>query len=202
MPVFSERRTRHHLMATVGAVAYERLSQTVFGSCLAADADLSEMKMFGGLALLVGGNMAVAASGQGRIMVRVDPASSGNLVATTEAHLVEMRGRPMQGRLRLNTNDVRTRNQLARWVQLGTPTPGRCPRSGRRARALACGTGRRSSARLRASVAAAVADHPRRPHVEAGERQTILDDGPHLRCPSCLGTTTSSIDAASSRNWS
>jgi TfoX/Sxy family transcriptional regulator of competence genes len=77
------------------------------------------MKMFGGLAFLVGGNMAVAASGQGGIMVRVDPASSDSLLATTRANLVEMRGRPMKGWLRVDTEDVRTRRELAEWVQLG-----------------------------------------------------------------------------------
>ncbi len=52
-------------------------------------------------------------------MVRVDPASSDSLVATTRAHLLEMRGRPMQGWLRVDTGDVRTKRQLAEWVQLG-----------------------------------------------------------------------------------
>ena len=53
--------------------------------------------MFGGLAFLIGGNMAVAASGQGGLLVRVDPAESDALVATTNARLMEMRGRRMQG---------------------------------------------------------------------------------------------------------
>jgi len=78
------------------------------------------MKMFGGLAFLVGGNMAVAASGQGGIMVRVDPADSESLVATTKAHLVEMRGRSMRGWLRLDAADIRTKRQLAKWVELGS----------------------------------------------------------------------------------
>ena len=82
--------------------------------------DLTETKMFGGLAFLIGGNMAVAASGQGGIMVRVDPEDSDALVATTSAGLVEMRGRPMRGWLRLDLEDVRTKRQLAKWVHLGT----------------------------------------------------------------------------------
>jgi TfoX/Sxy family transcriptional regulator of competence genes len=60
-----------------------------------SESDLSEKKMFGGLAFLIGGNIAVTASGQGGVMVRVDPAESDMLVATTNARLVEMRGRPM-----------------------------------------------------------------------------------------------------------
>ena len=83
------------------------------------EADLTERKMFGGLAFLIGGNMAVAASGQGGILVRVDPAESDALVATTDARPMEMRGRPMQGWLRVGPDDVRTKRQLARWVGLG-----------------------------------------------------------------------------------
>jgi hypothetical protein len=81
---------------------------------------LTEQKMFGGLAFLVGGNMAVAASGQGGILVRVKPAESDDLVATTEARLFEMRGRSMQGWLRVDAEHVGTDAELARWVERGT----------------------------------------------------------------------------------
>jgi hypothetical protein len=76
--------------------------------------------MFGGLAFLIGGNMAVAASGQGGVLVRVDPADSDVLVATTSARPMEMGGREMQGWLRVGPRDLRTRRQLAKWVELGT----------------------------------------------------------------------------------
>jgi hypothetical protein len=75
--------------------------------------------MFGGLAFLVGGNMAIGASGQGGVLVRVDPAQSDRLVATTKARPMEMRGREMRGWLRLAPDDVRTERQLAKWVTLG-----------------------------------------------------------------------------------
>jgi TfoX/Sxy family transcriptional regulator of competence genes len=81
---------------------------------------VTEKKMFGGLAFLIGGNMAVAASGQGGVMVRVDPAQSDKLVASTNARCVEMRGRLMQGWLRVGPEHLRTKPQLAKWVQLGT----------------------------------------------------------------------------------
>jgi TfoX/Sxy family transcriptional regulator of competence genes len=87
---------------------------------VASESDLTEKKMFGGLAFLIGGNMAVAASGQGGVLVRVDPAQSDVLVATTNARLMEMRGRPMQGWLRVDPQDLRTKRQLAKWVELGT----------------------------------------------------------------------------------
>lgn len=81
---------------------------------------LSEQKMFGGLAFLIGGNMAVAASGQGGVLVRVDPAQSDKLVARTNARPMEMRGRQMHGWLRVDADDVRTKRQLTKWVDLGT----------------------------------------------------------------------------------
>jgi TfoX/Sxy family transcriptional regulator of competence genes len=82
--------------------------------------DLTEKKMFGGLAFLVGGNMAISASGQGGVMVRVDRAQSDELVATTSARVVEMRGRQMGGWLRVDSEQLRTRRQLDKWVTLGT----------------------------------------------------------------------------------
>jgi TfoX/Sxy family transcriptional regulator of competence genes len=82
--------------------------------------EVTEKKMFGGLAFLIGGNMAVSASAQGGVMVRVDPAQSDKLVAATTARTVEMRGRPMQGWLRVGPEHLRTKRQLAKWVQLGT----------------------------------------------------------------------------------
>jgi hypothetical protein len=87
---------------------------------VAGEAGLTEQKMFGGLAFLIGGHMAVAASGQGGALVRIDPAESDALVATTSARLMEMRGRRMPGWLRVGPEDLRTRPQLAKWVELGT----------------------------------------------------------------------------------
>ena len=81
---------------------------------------LTEQKMFGGLAFLVGGNMAIGASGQGGALVRVDPAESDALVATTNARLMEMRGRQMQGWLRVDAEDLGTKRRLATWVERGT----------------------------------------------------------------------------------
>jgi TfoX/Sxy family transcriptional regulator of competence genes len=87
---------------------------------VAGEAKVTEMKMFGGLAFLLQGHMAVAASGQGGVMVRVDPARSDALVASTKATVVEMRGRPMAGWLRVASEDVATKRQLEKWVKLGT----------------------------------------------------------------------------------
>ena len=81
---------------------------------------LTEKKMFGGLAFLVGGNMAIAASGQGGILVRVDPEESSDLVARTPAETMVMRGRPMEGWLRIAAQHVQTKQSLAKWVERGT----------------------------------------------------------------------------------
>ncbi len=83
------------------------------------EAGLTEQKMFGGLAFLIGGNMAIAASGQGGVLVRIDPPRTEKLLATTAASRFEMGGRSMDGWLRVDANDVRTSRQLAKWVELG-----------------------------------------------------------------------------------
>ena len=81
---------------------------------------LVEKKMFGGLAFLIGGNMAIAASGQGGLLVRVDPEKSDELVSATEAETMVMRGREMRGWLRVPSEHVGTKQELATWVQRGT----------------------------------------------------------------------------------
>ena len=86
---------------------------------VAKERDLTEQRMFGGLAFLIAGNMAVAASGQGGILVRVDPAASEKLVSTTKAQPMMMRGRAMNGWLRVDAEHVREKRQLAAWVKRG-----------------------------------------------------------------------------------
>jgi TfoX/Sxy family transcriptional regulator of competence genes len=100
-------------------VAYDEDLADRIRDLLGRDASLTEKKMFGGLAFLIGGNMAVAASGQGGLLVRVDPAKSDTLLASTSARPMEMRGREMRGWLRVDADDVRTKRQLAKWVRLG-----------------------------------------------------------------------------------
>jgi TfoX/Sxy family transcriptional regulator of competence genes len=101
-------------------VAYDEHLAERLRELVAGQAGLTEQRMFGGLAFLIGGNMAVAASGQGGLLVRVDPAESDSLLSTTSARPMEMRGRQMQGWLRVDSEDVRTKRQLAKWVELGT----------------------------------------------------------------------------------
>ncbi len=86
---------------------------------VATEMGLTEQKMFGGLAFLIGGNMAVAASGQGGILVRAAPAASAKLVSSTKAQPMVMRGRAMDGWLRVDAEHVREKRQLAAWVKRG-----------------------------------------------------------------------------------
>ena len=81
--------------------------------------EFDERKMFGGLAFMVAGHMAVAASREGGIMLRVDPSHTDELVAKPFCHRFEMRGKPMDGWLRVQPDGVKTKRQLERWVTRG-----------------------------------------------------------------------------------
>jgi hypothetical protein len=86
---------------------------------LLGDRATEEKKVFGGLAFMIGGNMAISASSNGGIIVRVDPAHGPELAATTPAEPMEMRGKPMKGWLRVGADDVATDETLAPWVERG-----------------------------------------------------------------------------------
>ena len=101
-------------------MAYDEALAERIRELLAGERGLTEKKMFGGLAFLIGGNMAVAASGQGGLLVRVDPADNDTLVKTTPARVMVMRGRAMPGWLRVEADDVATKPALAKWVELST----------------------------------------------------------------------------------
>lgn len=101
-------------------MAYDEALAQRIRDLAASTPRLTEKKMFGGLAFLVGGNMAIAASGQGGILVRVDPEESSKLVAKTPAETMVMRGRPMEGWLRIAAEHVQTKAALAKWVKRGT----------------------------------------------------------------------------------
>jgi hypothetical protein len=80
---------------------------------------LSEKKMFGGLAFLMQGNMAVAASGQGGLLLRIDPADAETLTARPHAERFEMRGRAMDGWLHVGPEAVSSDGDLRHWVDIG-----------------------------------------------------------------------------------
>jgi TfoX/Sxy family transcriptional regulator of competence genes len=80
---------------------------------------ITEKRMFGGLAFLINGNMSVSASGQGGLLLRVDPAETDALLSKPHAQPFEMRGREMQGWLRVAPEGLQTKRQLERWVVRG-----------------------------------------------------------------------------------
>src|SRR4051794_10308357 len=100
-------------------MAYDEELARRIRELLAPEPAVTETTMFGGLAFLVGGNMAVGASGRGGLMVRVNPAETDTLVETTDARPMEMRGRPMQGWLRIGAQHVEADDRLAEWVERG-----------------------------------------------------------------------------------
>jgi TfoX/Sxy family transcriptional regulator of competence genes len=114
----------------LGAVAYDSELASRIRALIGERPDLAEKTMFGGLAFLVGGNMAIAASGQGGLLVRVDPAGCDELVATTGARVMEMRGKPMVGWLRVQAADVESDDELGSWVERGVSYAGSLPPKG------------------------------------------------------------------------
>lgn len=99
-------------------VAYDEDLASRIRDLIGDEPDVVEKRMFGGLAFLVGGNMAVGASGQGGLIVRVDPSQTDALVAEPHAEPFVMRGRAMQGWLRVDTG-VRSESELEAWVTRG-----------------------------------------------------------------------------------
>lgn len=92
----------------------DRIREVVQG-----EAGLTEKRMFGGLAFLIHGNMAVGASSQGGLLLRIDPAKTDSLVSEPQVRRFEMRGREMDGWLRVDTEAVKTDKALKRWVKEG-----------------------------------------------------------------------------------
>jgi len=100
-------------------MAYDEELANRIRELIAGEPDVTEKRMFGGLAFLIGGNMSVAASGQGGLMVRVDPEETDELLAKPHARPFVMRGRETKGWLRVDDGGVRTKRQLEPWVKRG-----------------------------------------------------------------------------------
>jgi TfoX N-terminal domain len=101
-------------------MAYDRELAARIRELLDGEPAVTEQTMFGGLAFLVGGNMAIAAGGHGGALVRCDPNDADALGTSTGAHAMVMRGRQMRGWLRLTEDQLRTTGQLAHWVGIAT----------------------------------------------------------------------------------
>ncbi len=106
-------------MAIMRTMAYDEQLADRVRELVAAEPGVTEKRMFGGLAFLIGGNMSVSVSGQGGLMVRVEPDETERLVAEPHARPLVMRGREMDGWLRVDGDGVRTKAALERWVARG-----------------------------------------------------------------------------------
>jgi TfoX N-terminal domain len=100
-------------------MAYDEDLANRLRELVAMEQGLTEQRMFGGLAFLINGNMSVSASGQGGLLLRVDPAETDALLDRQHASPFEMRGRVMQGWLRVDPAGLRTKRQLEGWVARG-----------------------------------------------------------------------------------
>jgi hypothetical protein len=100
-------------------MAYDEVLADRIRDLIGPDPQLTEKKMFGGLAFLIGGHMAISASGQGGVLLRADPDRSDELVAATVATVAVMRGREMQGWLRVAPEHLATVADLDPWVEVG-----------------------------------------------------------------------------------
>ena len=117
MPSTASRN--NSLLCTIGAMAYDDVLAGRIRDLIGPDPELTEKKMFGGLAFLIRGHMAISASGQGGVLVHVHPERTGDLVATTAATVAVMQGREMPGWLRVSAGDCATDDDLSPWVELG-----------------------------------------------------------------------------------
>jgi TfoX/Sxy family transcriptional regulator of competence genes len=100
-------------------MAYDEELADRLRELIGGEADVTEQHMFGGLAFLIGGNMAASASRQGGLLLRVDPAETESLVNEPQVRRFEMRGREMDGWLRVDAEALSTDDALRQWVNYG-----------------------------------------------------------------------------------
>ena len=100
-------------------MAYDEHLAERIREIVASEPGLTEKKMFGGLAFLINGHMSVSASGRGGLLLHVDHEETDALLAKPHAQPFEMRGREMQGWVRVEAEGVKTKRQLERWVARG-----------------------------------------------------------------------------------
>jgi TfoX/Sxy family transcriptional regulator of competence genes len=100
-------------------MAYDEGLANRIREAVADEPGVTEKRMFGGLAFLVHGNMAVSASGQGGLLLRIDPADADTLTQRPGARRFEMRGREMDGWLGIDSEVVASDEDLQHWVDIG-----------------------------------------------------------------------------------
>jgi hypothetical protein len=100
-------------------MAYDEELANRIRELIAVERGVEEKRMFGGLAFLVNGNMSVAASGRGGLMVRVPPAETEKLLTRDHVEPMVMAGRETRGWIRVSIEGVKTKRQLQAWVSRG-----------------------------------------------------------------------------------
>ena len=100
-------------------MAYDEDLANRIRELVSAEPGVVEQKMFGGLAFLIGGHLSVSASGRGGILLRVPPEETESLLAKPHTRPFEMRGRTMDGWLLVESEGVKTKRELERWVKRG-----------------------------------------------------------------------------------
>lgn len=100
-------------------MAYDEDLANRIRELIAGEPDIAEQAMFGGLAFLVAGNIAVGVHGQGGLMVRFDADDTDELLAKPHTDRFMMPNRTMRGWLRVAAEGVRTKRQLEPWVRRG-----------------------------------------------------------------------------------
>jgi len=98
-------------------MAYDSSIAQRIRAVIAEEKGISEKKMFGGLAFLVHGNMCVAASGQGGMLVRIDPADAKWALTRPHATRMKMGGRSMDGWIRVAPEGARSTREIGAWVR-------------------------------------------------------------------------------------
>jgi TfoX/Sxy family transcriptional regulator of competence genes len=98
-------------------MAYDEDLANRLRELLAQEDAISERKMFGGLAFLCHGSMCVSASGLGGLLARIDPAETDAALARPHTSLMEMRGRAMEGWIRVAPEGLATKRELGAWVK-------------------------------------------------------------------------------------
>ncbi len=101
-------------------MAYDTELANRIRELLAQHAGVAEKAMFGGLAFLINGHMAVAVSSKGGLMVRVPPDETDKLLGRAHVSPMVMAGRETRGWLRVDAEGIRSTRQLQSWVSKGT----------------------------------------------------------------------------------
>jgi TfoX/Sxy family transcriptional regulator of competence genes len=101
-------------------MAYDEDLANRIRELLGSERGVEEKRMFGGLAFLINGNMSVAASREGGLLVRVPPDDTDKLLGRAHVSAMVMAGREARGWLRVDAAGVQTKRQLQGWVTRGT----------------------------------------------------------------------------------